>query len=121
MKINKIVVGSRVLAENVKVCESVASRIRGLMFSKRLMDNQALVIVNENEGIPEARLHMLFVFYKIDILWLNKKLEVVDLKQKAMPFTPLLTPRKPAKYVVEMPAGKIKENRIEIGDDIKFL
>lgn len=121
MKISKIVNDSKIIAEDVRVCESIASRMRGLMFSKKLNNDEALVMVNKNEGVGGARLHMLFVFYKIDILWLDKKLEVVDLKQEAMPFTPLLSPSKPAKYVVEMLAGKIKENRIEIGDDIKFL
>lgn len=121
MRINKIVIGSKVIADNVKVCETIASRIKGLMFSKKINNDQALVIVNEKESIKNARLHMMFVFYKIDVVWLNKKLEIVDLKEGAVPFTPLIIPKEAAKYVIEMNNGKIKENKLKTGDRIKFL
>lgn len=121
MKINKIVRGTRVIADNVRVCETIASRIRGLMFRKKLRNNDALVIINEHGSISNARLHMLFVFQKIDIIWLDKQLEIVDLRQDVMPFTPLLTPSKPAKYIIELLAGKIRESELEIGDKLKFL
>lgn len=121
MKVNKIVKGTKVIAENVKVLESVPSKMRGLMFSKKLVNSQAFVFVNKEESRQESSLHMLFVFYKIDVVWLDKKFEVVDLREGLVPFTPLIIPKKAAKYVIEMRNGKIKENKLEIGDRLKFL
>lgn len=50
---------------------------------------------------------MFFVFFPIDVLFLNKDKEIVDLKQRLKPFT-FYTSKKPAKYVLEMPLGSIK-------------
>ncbi len=121
MKINRIVKGTKVIAEDVKVLETVSSKMRGLMFSRKPANNQAFVFVNKEESRQESSLHMLFVFYRIDVAWLDKGFEIVDLREGLVPFTPLIIPRKAAKYVIEMKAGKIKENKLEIGDKLKFL
>ncbi len=121
MRVNKIVRGTKVIAEDVKVLETVQSKMRGLMFSKKPGNNQAFVFVNNEESRQESSLHMLFVFYKIDVVWLDKGFEIVDLREGLVPFTPWIIPRKAAKYVIEMSNGKIKENSLEIGQHIKFL
>ena len=87
----------------VKVCKSLFSRARGLMFSKRIKDSCLLFVFPKEERVS---LHMFFVFFPIDVLFLNEKKEIVDLKQNFLPFT-VHTSRKPAKYVLEMPAGSI--------------
>ena len=121
MKINKIVNGSKVIADDVKVLENIPGKMRGLMFSRKPGNSKAFVFVNKGESRQESSLHMLFVFYKIDVIWLDKGFEIVDLREGLVPFTPLIIPRKAAKYVIEMRNGKIKENGLEIGDKLKFL
>ncbi len=121
MKINKIVMNSSIIADDVRVANTIKDRIMGLMFSRKLHDNQALIFVNKEESIRESSLHMLFVFFKIDILWLDSKLEIVDIKAGARPFTPFIKPGKPAKYIIELPNGKINSSKLKMGDRLKFL
>lgn len=85
-------------------CGSLFSRMKGLMFSKKLVDRCLLFIFPREQIIS---LHMLFVFYPIDVAFINEKNEIVDLKQNFRPFT-FYTSKKPAKYVLEMPLGSIK-------------
>lgn len=61
-------------------------------------------------------LHMLFVFYPIDILFLNKNKEIVEIKQNLKPFA-FYTPKNKAKYIVEMPKNSRK---FKIGDTCQF-
>jgi len=85
-------------------CESFFSRLKGLMFSRRLKDHCLLFVLPEERIVD---LHMFFVFFSIDVVFLNKKKEIVDLKQNFRPFTVYIS-KKPAKYVLEMPLGTIK-------------
>ena len=62
MKINKIVKGAKIIAEDVKVLETVPSKMRGLMFYKKPANGQAFVFINKEESRQESSLHMLFVF-----------------------------------------------------------
>lgn len=89
----------------------------GLMFRKKL-DNEAYVFIFPNERkIP---LHMLFVFQKIDILWINEDKEIIDLKKNVMPFNLAVYHKGKAKYVVEMPAGSIEEHSFQLMDKVSL-
>jgi uncharacterized protein len=89
----------------IKVCNTIISRAIGLMFSKKLKDSCLLFVLPREQTIS---LHMFFVFYPIDVLFLNEKKEIVDMKKNFMPFTVYFS-KKPAKYVIEMPQGSIKK------------
>lgn len=86
-------------------CESIFSKARGLMFSRKLKDSCLLFVFGKEIKIS---LHMFFVFFPIDVIFLNENKEVVDVKQNFRPFT-VYTSKKPAKYVIEMPLGSIKK------------
>ena len=58
---------------------------------------------------------MFFVFYPIQIIWINSKLEVVDVK-KVYPFSPLIYSKNKAKYILE----SRKFSSLKKGDKIKF-
>ena len=85
------------------------------MFSKK--SDVSLIFKFSHEKI--VPLHMIFVFYPIDVLFLNKEKVVVELKENFRPFT-FYTPRKKAMYVIEMPENSIKKLKAEVGDKIKF-
>ena len=102
-----------ILSKNCILCSSVFSKSIGLMFSKI----RTLIFVNkEEEFMP---LHMLFVFYPIDVIYLNENKEVVEVKEDFKPFS-FYNPKNKAKYVIELPAGKIKKSRTFVGDKITF-
>ena len=62
---------------------------------------------------------MLFVFYPIDVLFLNDKKYVVGMKKNFAPFT-FYKSKKKAMYAIELPSGTIKQTKTGIGDKIKF-
>ena len=103
-----------VIDENARLC-GCFSKIVGLMFSKK--KKRALVFEFGRERI--IALHMLFVFYPIDVLFLDKNMAVVDIKERFMPFTFCKSGRK-AKYAIELPCGAAKKSKTAIGDIVEF-
>jgi len=101
------------LAKNAKVCKNIFSKSLGLMFSKP----RSLIFIFKKEKI--IPLHMFFVFYPIDVLFLNKNKIVIEIKENFMPFT-FHIPKKKAKYVIEIPKGTIKKSKTKIKDKIEF-
>lgn len=107
-----------ILADNVRYCDDLWSRSRGLRFRKKIKSGEALILVASDENYFETTLDMFFVFFPIDVLWLDNNKRIVDMKENLRPFTPMITPRKPARYVIELPRGSIKN--MKLGDEIKF-
>lgn len=86
-------------------------RATGLMFKKELVDEAYVFAFDSNQKIP---IHMLFVFFPIDVLWINSDHEIVDLKKNIMPFTPSVFHKGRAKYLVELPAGTIDKHKLTL-------
>ena len=85
------------------------------MLSKK--KDTALIFKFDKEKI--ISLHMLFVFYPIDALFLDKNKIVADKKENFKPFT-FYKSRKKAMYAIELPNGILKRTKTGIGDKIKF-
>ncbi|SFR36896.1 DUF192 domain-containing protein [Halogeometricum limi] len=58
----------RTLASDVEVADSFLSKARGLMFRRRIPDDYGLVF--EFDDVDRRSLHMVFVPFDIDALWL---------------------------------------------------
>ena len=78
----------------MKICDSFWSKARGLMFSRR----KNLIFVFDDE--KRRDLHMLFVFFPINVLFLDKHKRVVE-KARLKPFC-FYKSKKKAKYIVEI-------------------
>lgn len=98
---------------NIKICSDFFSKSKGLMFSRKLRNNEALLFEFDREG--KWLIHMFFVFFPIDIVWLDKNMKVVDVKM-GRPFNLILSPKKAAKYVLEMNSN----SGIKINDKLKI-
>ena len=110
-------VNNRTIAAKVVHCRSLWSKTRGLMFSTPLHDT-ALVF---HFSRPERwSIHMLFVFFPIDVIYLDGKRRVVDMVEGFRPFSLNYTPKKEASYLVEMEGGMIGKKKISIGDYVRF-
>ena len=105
-----------VLASKTKILKSDLLKAIGLMFSRKLKDKGLVFIFNYESIIP---LHMFFVFYSIDVLFLDKNKKIVDIKENFKPFT-LYNNKKQAMYVVELPNETIKKTKTVLGDKISF-
>ena len=104
---------NKILGAYFKLCDDIYSQFKGLMFSKKR--KLALIFKFSKERI--IGLHMLFVFYPIDVLFLNKNKIVVDKKENFKPFT-FCRSKKKATYAIELPEGTIKKTKTDIGDKI---
>jgi hypothetical protein len=101
------------IIRKTKICRSLLCKGRGLMFTRRA--DYALVFAFDSEKRRERTLTMMFVFYPIDVLFLDSRMRVVDIKERFMPFTNY-TPKKPCRYVIELPQGLSRKTKI--GDNI---
>ena len=88
-------------------------KYKGLMFSRKLKNNQGIMLVNNHEAI--LSIHMLFVFFPIKIVWINSNKEIVDIKT-AYPFQLLISSIKKARYILELN----NNSNLNLGDKLKF-
>ena len=107
---------NKVIAISSRLADSMLSRSLGLMFSKP--KQAALVLKFEKE--ENISLHMAFVFYAIDVIFVNRRKEIVDIKENFKPFETYVSKRK-AKYAIELPAGTVKYTKTKKGNKIEFL
>jgi len=91
-------------------------KAKGLMFAMPRKDKGLLIECSDETRMGSA-IHMLFVFFPLDVLWLNSRKEIVDIR-RVFSFMPFAIPKKPAKYVLELPKGY--KSRFKINDKLKF-
>ncbi|SDQ58208.1 DUF192 domain-containing protein [Natronobacterium texcoconense] len=100
--------GSSVLATSVDLAESMLSQVRGLMFRRSFPDGSALVF--RFDGATSRDVHMLFVFFPIDVVWVvDREVTRVERLQPWRGFA-----RAEADTIVELPAGAADD--VEEGD-----
>ncbi|MBS3150439.1 DUF192 domain-containing protein [Candidatus Woesearchaeota archaeon] len=107
-----IEVNNNIISRNAELYTGFKKFI-GLMFSRKLKDDEALILNNSSD------IHMMFVFQKIDVVWLNKGKIVIGKRENVKPFEFLIRPEKTAFYVLELPVGKAKlfklKSRVNFG------
>jgi uncharacterized protein len=101
------------ISESAKLCHSLLQKATGLMFSRQ----KDLIFEEKVERI--VRLHMFFVFYPIDVIFLNKDKQVVELKQHFKPFT-FYNPLHKAQYIIELKAGTIEQTHTTLNHALEF-
>ena len=105
---------NKVLVNKSKLCKFNWCKARGLMFSKQKKD---FGLIFEFKKLNFISLHMFFVFYPIDVLFLDEDKTLVEKKVNFKPFT-FYKSKKKVKYIIELP---IKTgNKVNIGDKINF-
>lgn len=104
--------------DKVKVADTHWKRMKGLMFGNKSEFDYALVFDLERNAHKGASVHMLFVFFPIDIVYLDSEKHVVDIVKSLKPFTPNYTPKKRSRYFIEVPEGA--GSGIEIGDVLEW-
>jgi len=106
------------ISEDAKEARSFLARIRGLMLTKK---PQTLVLVCPHQSVETSSVHMWLMRQPIDIIWLDDRLEVVDIYEDARPWAlRIFRPKSPARYVVECPVGTIRRTKTKEGDAFSF-
>ena len=86
------------------------------MFSKQRNDYGLVFLFNDD---AVRSLHMFFVFYPIDVLFLDANRRVVEVKENFRPFH-FYVPKFPSRYVVELTEGKVASSNTTIGDTVAW-
>lgn len=103
-----------VLAERGVVCRHAVSRTVGLMFRRTFEEGEGLHI------IPCDGIHMMFVFFPIDVAFLDVGSVVVRTKANVTPFMGLAMGGPEAHSVLELPQGTLARTGTREGDQILF-
>ncbi len=98
-----------------KVTGSFFSRALGLMFRRNLKEDEGLLI-EFPAWMKKPSLHSFFMFFPIDVIFINKNLKVVE-KGLLKPWK-LYTPAHESNYVLELHEGKAI--KVEVGDVMEF-
>ncbi|MBD3388650.1 MAG: hypothetical protein GF416_06240 [Candidatus Altiarchaeales archaeon] len=111
-----------VISEEAELRSSFLGRFRGLMLSGR----KDIILECRRESILDSTIHMMYMLYPIDVVWVNGQMEVVDLEKGVRPFNPLKPctwrlhkPRSPARYVIELGKAGLEED-VKVGDMVSF-
>jgi len=102
-----------------EVADTLAKRIEGLMSKKSLPEKEGMLFIFNEEN--HHGIWMLNMSFPIDILWVNKNLEIVDITEDVQPCKincPVYLPDERALYVLEVNSGFTKKNKLQIGDAI---
>lgn len=97
----------------ITVANNFVQRLRGLMFKKTIAENEGLLIT------PCNSIHMFFMKFAIDAVFLDKHHCIVELKEHVKPWS-IIPPVKSAHATLELPAGTIKKMNLQIGDIVQF-
>lgn len=106
------------IEKKIKIANGFFLQFKGLMFESKKKFDYALVFPLNFEGRLTSSIHCLFVFFPIDVLYLNKDKKVVDIRKNLKPFTLFDMSKKPARYLIEMQTGKT--SNIDLDDQIEW-
>jgi len=107
----------------VEIADTPQLRLQGLMDRDQLPEDQGMLFIFDKE--EEYGFWMKNTLIPLDIIWLNNEREVVFIKRSAQPCegsacSPTY-PERPAKYVIELSAGRVGFIGLEIGDKFDFI
>ena len=97
------------MASNLKIADTFLTRAKGLIGQKTMDLNEAVYFPRSNW------IHTFFMSMPIDVIYVDKKMKVKKLQPHLKPWrwpAPVLS----AHSVIEMAAGSIQKNKVEVGD-----
>lgn len=100
--------------ENIRarVANSFTTRFKGLMGEDSLPQGEAMIF-------DSFSIHMLFMKFPIDAVFLDKNGIVVDIHKCLLPWTGTATCRT-ASYVIELPAGDADRLGVDLGQTVEI-
>ncbi len=99
------------LADNGLLANTFWTRMKGLLGRKKLFKDEALIITKCNS------IHMFFMEFSIDVIFLNKENYVVGIVNDIKP-NRLSAIYWKANYAIELPVGVISSSKTSVGDHI---
>ncbi len=118
-KIQKAKIGNGIF--NLRIADTELLRERGLSGTESLDADEGMLFRFPNDGLQS--IWMKEMKFPIDIIWLSSDFFVIDLLQNVLPssFPEIFSPKSPARFVVELPAGSTAAFGINTGSKTEFL
>ena len=101
------------LSLSLEPASTLSARMRGLMFRK-----EPAALLFTFDWTDRHSIHSFFVAFPFDAIYLDERGQVADVFERVPPFSPLLTPRAPARYLIELPPGDAARLHARIGDKL---
>lgn len=101
------------ICQNATIADTIVSRLVGLLDRKELVEDEGLVITHCRS------IHMFFMRFAIDVIFIDKNSRVVGLVKGIKPFriSPYFFK---ASSAIEVLPGAIERSQTEVGDIINF-
>ena len=107
---------------NVEISDNDIERSVGLMYRTSLSENNGMLFIFESQGIYSFWMKNTKI--PLDIIWINKDLEVVDIKKNVQPCASerceSYSSTFDSLYVLEINSGLTEKYDINIGDKVKI-
>lgn len=104
----------------VEIADELPEQIKGLMFRQDLDRNNGMLFVYESE--KKRSFWMKNTLIPLDMLFIDTDFRIIDIKENVQPCKtetcPSYPSKFPAQYVLEVNAGFVMMNNIEIGDSV---
>jgi uncharacterized membrane protein (UPF0127 family) len=105
-----------IVCNKVVFRKSFLRKAFGLMFHKNITDEAHVFSFDKKRKIE---LTMWFVFFPIDVLFLDEKKRIVEIKENFKPFRNYY-PDKEALFIIELPNGIVKKQKLKVKDVLDF-
>ncbi len=102
----EIFAGRKRLASKVVLCDNLFTQVMGLMFRSTPLGKREAYFFTIGGPI-----HMAFVKFPIDVVWLDSSMKVVDV-QSAVPGGNVYYPKETSSRIIEIAAGAAKGLKI---------
>ena len=104
---------------NVEVAKTIEERSTGLMYRKKLLNNEGMLFIFSREKI--IQLWMKNTYIPLDVIFISENKVIVDLKKNMEKLSETIVESKvKSRYALEFNAGLINKLDIEIGDKVFF-
>ena len=104
---------------NVAVAKTIEERRTGLMYRKKLLNNEGMLFIFPREKI--IQLWMKNTYIPLDVIFISKNKVIVDIKKNMERLSETIVSSKvKSRYALEFNAGLINKLDIKIGDKILF-
>ena len=102
------------VADRVRVADSFWQRFRGMMLSAEPADGEGLLLS------PCNSIHMMFMLYPIDAIFLDAGLKIKALYEKLPPWIGFSKIHRDVNSVLELKSGTINKTGVRIDDILRM-
>ena len=104
---------------NVEIAKTIEERRTGLMYRKKLLNNEGMLFIFPREKI--IQLWMKNTYIPLDVIFISENKVIVDIKKNMEKLSEtIVKPKVKSRFALEFNAGLINKLNIEIGDKVLF-